>query len=80
MAEAAVGLPAAWTACSSAREFVRSSPAGIRSPNCSRCRTRCYIIAPADEKGFLDAVAGHATHLERRNFGLALPFAAPTVI
>jgi hypothetical protein len=34
-----------------------------------------YIIAPADQGGFLDAVAQRCPQLQRRGFGLGLPLA-----
>jgi hypothetical protein len=40
---------------------------------------RRYIIAPADQQGFLDAVAQCTPHLERRGSGLAVPFASTTL-
>lgn len=38
-----------------------------------------YIIAPANQEGFLATVAQFAPQLERRGGGLSLPFAAPTL-
>jgi hypothetical protein len=38
------------------------------------------LIAVRDEDRFLDEVARHAPQLERRSFGLGLPFAPPTVV
>jgi hypothetical protein len=37
---------------------------------------RTFIIAPNDQEGFLDAVAQRAPQLERKGFGLAVPFAS----
>lgn len=41
--------------------------------------SRTFVIAPADPNGFLDAVAQRSPQLERKGFGLALPFSAPTI-
>ena len=42
-------------------------------------RPRTYVIAPADQNGFLDAVASRAPQLERKGAGLSLPFSTPTL-
>ena len=39
-----------------------------------------FLIAPAEQKRFLDEVARKTPDLERKNFGLALPFSSPTII
>ena len=39
--------------------------------------SRTFIIAPADQEGFLDAVAQRCPQLERKGFGLGLAFNAP---
>ncbi len=36
-----------------------------------------FLIAPADQERFIDAVAQRAPQLERKGFGLALPFSTP---
>jgi hypothetical protein len=41
--------------------------------------SRTFIIAPADQEGFLEAVSLRCPQLERKGFGLALPF-SPTAI
>jgi hypothetical protein len=38
-----------------------------------------FLIAPAEREGFLDAVARKTPELERKSFGLALPFSSPTI-
>jgi Bacterial PH domain len=40
---------------------------------------RRFWIAPADQSGFLDAVARRSPHLVRRGFGLAQPFSSPEI-
>jgi hypothetical protein len=40
---------------------------------------RSLIIAPADQEGFLAAVAQRCPHLERKGSGLGSPLSAPTV-
>jgi hypothetical protein len=37
--------------------------------------SRTFIIAPDDQPGFIDAVQQRCPQLERKGFGLALPFA-----
>jgi hypothetical protein len=39
-----------------------------------------FIIAPAEQQRFMDEVAKRTPQLERKSFGLALPFSMPTMI